>query len=213
VKTILAITALVLSTWATGLFAQAQAGATGQCKDGTYTTAASKAGACSGHKGVQTWYASGKPEKATPANQSSKSAATTSTAAGAASNSKTTGQCKDGTYTTASAAAGACSGHKGIQSWYSTDAQPSAAPASAATPSAVPRPGSTPSMPPQSQPASSANDVAQGGGPGMVWVNLPTKVYHCPGNEFYGKTKNGKYMTEAEAKAMGARPDHNKPCS
>ncbi len=42
---------------ATGAVAQAPAGATGQCKDQSYTTAAKKWQACSGHQGVQTWYA------------------------------------------------------------------------------------------------------------------------------------------------------------
>ena len=40
---------------------------------------------------------------------------------------------------------------------------------------------------------------APGGGHGKVWVNTETHVYHKEGSRFYGTTKKGKYVTEAEA--------------
>jgi hypothetical protein len=40
---------------------------------------------------------------------------------------------------------------------------------------------------------------APGGGHGLVWVNTETHVYHKEGSRFYGTTKKGKYMTEADA--------------
>lgn len=52
--------------------------------------------------------------------------------------------------------------------------------------------------------------AAPGGGDGKVWVNTKSKAYHCEGTEFYGKTKVGEYMTEADAKAKGNR---GKACS
>jgi hypothetical protein len=39
----------------------------------------------------------------------------------------------------------------------------------------------------------------------MVWVNTESKIYHKEGSRFYGRTKQGKYMTEADAAKEGYR--------
>ncbi len=38
---------------------------------------------------------------------------------------------------------------------------------------------------------------------GLVWVNPDSKVFHRAGDRWYGKTKDGKYMTESEAVREG----------
>ena len=40
---------------------------------------------------------------------------------------------------------------------------------------------------------------------GMVWVNTDSKIYHYEGDRWYGKTKEGKFMTEADAIKAGYR--------
>jgi hypothetical protein len=105
-----------------------------------------------------------------------------------------TATCKDGTAFSGTKRSGACRGHGGVQSW-----------GEATSPANAP-----------SEPTSTTSQRAApspGGGAGQVWVNTASKVYHCPSDRWYGKTKHGSYMSEAQAQAQGARPDHGKACT
>ena len=154
---------------ATSVLAQAPAGSTGECKDGTYTSAESKRGACRGHGGVKSWYAENKSES--KAEKKSEAKSTEKKAASTA---------------------------------------PAVAPAPAA---AAPKSSTAATASTKKAPKGMRAEAAPGGGAGKVWVNTSSKVYHCSGDEWYGKTKAGEYMTETQAKAAGARPARNKPCS
>ena len=127
----------------------------------------------------------------------------------------TTGLCNDGTYYSGASKKGACRGHKGVKEWYGASANnEKGGSAAAGTPQTTPAPTAN-QAPERSTPAATSSTIkapAPGGGPGMVWVNTSSNVYHCQGSRYYGTTKSGSYMTESEARAKGARPDHGKPC-
>ncbi len=138
------------------------------------------------------------------------------------------GLCKDGSYYTGAVKKGACKGHKGVKEWWGEEeskpskahkgpkhaaAAPKAAEGGAeAAPAAKPKAAEGGAeAAPAAKPAPE-KVAAAGGGPDKVWVNTESKVYHCSGDRWYGKTKQGEYMTEAEATAKGFRADHNKAC-
>jgi hypothetical protein len=50
--------------------------------------------------------------------------------------------------------------------------------------------------------SASDSQIAAAKSGGMVWVNTDSGVYH-KGGRWYGKTKTGKFMSEADAKAAG----------
>jgi hypothetical protein len=142
-------------------YAAAPKGSTGECKDGSYTSAETKRGACASHGGVKDWYKSeAKSERTVSAPKDA------------------TGRCDDGSYTSAQTRQGACASHGGIKEWYAKE-----------------------------------SPAAAGGSAGRVWVNTSTNVYHCSGDRWYGKTEQGEYMSESQAKSKGNRPDHGKACS
>jgi hypothetical protein len=149
-----------------------------------------------------------------------------------------TGECKDGSYTSVEKKRGACAGHGGVKDWYGSGTKAEtkrekseamskskeskesmAAPAAAG---AMAAPAAAGAMPKSSGSMSTASSgkvtqgmratAAPGGGTGKVWVNDSSHVYHCSGDEWYGKTKAGEYMSEADAKAKGAHAAHGKAC-
>ncbi len=74
--------------------------------------------------------------------------------------------------------------------------------AAAQTPSETPAASPATANKPAAAPATGQQTRAANGG-GVVWVNTDSRIYHKPGTRWYGKTKHGKYMTEADAKRAG----------
>lgn len=91
-----------------------------------------------------------------------------------------------------------------------TTATSAATPAVASTAAPVAKSAATPA-----KKASTAMPTvaAAGGGNGKVWVNEKSKAYHCEGSKFYGKTKQGAYMTESDAKTQGDHSATGKACA
>jgi hypothetical protein len=184
--------------------------ATGLCKDGTEYTGASKRGACRGHKGIKEWYADKKEAAPAVAEKSESEKTAPKESQASTTSAAATGLCKDGTEYTGASKRGACRGHKGLKEWYADKQaeEPVAAPAKEKA-----APVEAEESDDEALPEKPNKQIATGGGAGKVWVNTRSKIYHCEGSHFYGNTKEGEYMSEADAQAKGFTANRKKVCN
>ena len=79
-------------------------------------------------------------------------------------------------------------------------------PIRASKPPQTAAPTSPPKPPQASAPTGTVRPQMQPpAGKDMVWVNTESKIYHKQGSQWYGKTREGSYMTESEAIKAGYR--------
>jgi hypothetical protein len=46
-----------------------------------------------------------------------------------------------------------------------------------------------------------------------VWADRKTGLYYCPGADSYGRTRNGRYMNQAEARLESFEPAQRRDCT
>jgi len=46
----------------------------------------------------------------------------------------------------------------------------------------------------------------------LVWVNSNSGIYHCPRTRWWGRTKEGEFMSEGQAQMRGNRPAYGSIC-
>jgi hypothetical protein len=188
-----------------GVYAQDSAGHTALCKDGSYFDGATHKGACRGHQGVKEWL-----DKTAAKSDTKTDAKSTDTTAAATDDKATKKHHRKKDADTAATGTAAAAAPAAAAT--TTAAAPAAtAPAAAATTAAT---ATKEEKSTKHTPPTPAKDIVAkpGGGAGLVWVNAESKVYHCQGDEWYGKTKQGSYMSAADAEKAGAHASHGKAC-
>jgi hypothetical protein len=138
----------------------------------------------------------------TPSNSSSSNAQSNNSTTNSTSSTKKSKKSKSTSTTDAGGTSGSTAGGGTSGS--------AAAPASS-TKSAAPSIAATPAT--ADTHAANNNKTSAAGStppsPGMVWVNTSTKVYHKSGSKYYGNTKQGKWMSEADAQKAGFKAASN----
>jgi hypothetical protein len=137
----------------------------------------------------------------TPSNSSSSNAQSNSQSSNSTSSTKKSKKSKstsDAGGTSGSTAGGGTSGSTAAGSSASKSAAPSVAQSPATADTHAPNNNKTTAAGASAPPS-----------PGMVWVNTSTKVYHKQGSKYAGNTKQGKWMTEADAQKAGYKAASN----